>query len=67
MRFSKGTARCHGAKLGDKVRFIPVQRQMGWLQRRLSRGLNAGIGYEAWAGELISALEERALWFSFGL
>ena len=54
-------------KLGDKVRFKPVQRRMGWLQRRLSRGLNADIGDEGWAGELIAAVEERALWSRFGL
>ena len=54
-------------KLGDKVRFIPVQRQMGWLQRRLSRGLITGVGDEGWAGELIAAVEERALWSRFGL
>ncbi len=55
-------------KLGDKVRFIPVQRQMGWLQRRLSRGLTDGLAAdESWAGELIAAVEERALWSRFGL
>ena len=54
-------------KLGDKVRFVPVQREMSWLQRRLSRGLNSGFGNEGWAGELIAAVEERALWSRFGL
>ena len=54
-------------KLGDKVRFKPVRHRMGWLQGRLGRGLNAGIGKEGWAGDLIAAVEERALWSRFGL
>ena len=54
-------------KLGEKVRFVPVQRPMGWLQRRLSRGLSSGMGEDSWAGDLIAAVEERALWSRFGL
>lgn len=51
-------------KLGDKVRFMPVQRQAGWLQRRLG-GADAFGGN--FARDLISAAEERALWARFGL
>ena len=54
-------------KLGDKVRFVPVQKQMNWLQRRLSRGISLAEGGDSWAGDLISAVEERALWSRFGL
>ncbi len=54
-------------KLGDKVRFVPVQRHMSWLQRKLSGGMGSSIGEEGWAGELMAAVEERALWSRFGL
>jgi len=54
-------------KLGDNVRFVPVQRQMSWLQRRLSRGIGSSVGDDGWAGELMAAVEERALWSRFGL
>ncbi len=54
-------------KYGEKVRFVPVQRQMSWLQRRLNRGLAAHVGDDGWAGDLIAAVEERALWSRFGL
>lgn len=52
-------------KLGEKVRFMPVQRQGGWLQRRLG-GADMLVGHN-WTGDLIAAAEERALWARFGL
>lgn len=52
-------------KLGEKTRFMPVQRQGGWLQRQLGNTEAAKGG--AWARDLIGAAEERALWARFGL
>ena len=59
-------------KYGPDVRFLTVERPMGWLQRRFggftslpSHGGDAVSG--GWAGELLTAVEERALWARFGL
>ncbi len=52
-------------KLGEKVRFMPVQRQGGWLQRRFG-GADMMTGTN-WSRDLIAAAEERALWARFGL
>lgn len=52
-------------KLGDKTRFMPVQRQGNWLQRKLGGG--DALANKTWATDLIGALEERALWGRFGL
>ena len=52
-------------KLGEKVRFMPVQRQGGWLQRRL--GGADMLANHNWSSDLIAAAEERALWARFGL
>lgn len=54
-------------RYGDKTRFVPVQRQMSWLQRRFGRGLAISADSDTWATDLISAVEERALWSRFGL
>lgn len=55
-------------RFGDRVRFRPVIARQSWLRRRFGVRLapvNApGAG---WAGELIAAIEERALWARFGL
>ncbi|MCW5732308.1 MAG: S49 family peptidase [Alphaproteobacteria bacterium] len=52
------------ARFGEKVRLIPLGEPRGWLRRRL--GLGPAAGGEL-AGEVIGALEERALWARFGL
>ncbi len=52
-------------KLGEKVRFMPVQRQGGWLQKRF--GGADMLASHNWSGDLIAAAEERALWARFGL
>ena len=64
------------AKYGDNVRFVPVERPAGWLQRNFGRfvpgsgflghgGDTSQVG--AWAGDILAAIEERALWARFGL
>lgn len=56
-------------KLGDKTRFMPVQPKGNWLQRKLGGG-DAMLGHMPganWSADLISSLEERALWARFGL
>jgi serine protease SohB len=53
-------------KLGDKVKFIQVQPQASWLQRKLG-GVAAGGVSGPWASDMIAAIEERALWARFGL
>jgi signal peptide peptidase SppA len=50
------------ARFGDKVSLRVVGARRGWLSRRL--GLGTG---PEWAGDLITALDERALWSRFGL
>jgi len=52
-------------KFGDKTRFMAVQKQGGWLQRKLG-GADAHAD-KTWAADLVAALEERALWGRFGL
>ncbi len=56
-------------KYGPDVRFINVERPVGWLQRRFGgASLSAGgVGAQGWAGELLTTVEERALWARFGL
>jgi len=53
------------ARFGESVRFVPVTRRQSWLRRRL--GLSAAAEPSAWAGEVLLAVEERALWSRFGL
>ncbi|MSO73107.1 MAG: S49 family peptidase [Rhodospirillaceae bacterium] len=57
-------------KYGPDVRFITIERPMGWLQRRFggSTALSAPAGEAgSWAGDVIAAVEERSLWARFGL
>jgi serine protease SohB len=57
-------------RFGDEVRLVPVGRQRGWLARQLgprSSWGDAWGGERDWAGELIAALEARALWGRYGL
>ncbi len=50
-------------RFGDKVRLVPVGARRGWIARRF-----APAGEERdWAGEIVSALEARAMWARFGL
>jgi ClpP class serine protease len=52
-------------RFGESVRFVPITARRSWLRRRL--GLAASPGPSAWAGEVLVAIEERALWSRFGL
>ena len=54
-------------KLGKKVRFIKVQKETNWLQRRLSRGIFHVDEKESWANDFLYAIEERAIWSRYGL
>jgi serine protease SohB len=58
-------------KYGPDVRFLTIERPMGWLQRRFAPGGSTlpggGDVGGGWAGELMAAVEERALWSRFGL
>jgi len=49
------------ARLGERVRFKVMGDERGWLRRRLGRG------GDAWAGNLIAAVEERLWWGRYGL
>jgi signal peptide peptidase SppA len=58
---------------GDKVRLPLIEPQKSWLKRKLGGGaslgplLDGGAGGGNWAGDLLSAVEERALWSRYGL
>lgn len=59
-------------KYGSEVRFVNVERPAGWLERKFGRFLpGASMGSDdvagGWAGDLLAAVEERALWSRFGL
>jgi ClpP class serine protease len=57
---------------GDKVRLPLISFERGWLRRRLAFSrlqavaAASGLG-PRWGDELLSTLEERALWARFGL
>ncbi len=57
-------------RYGERVRLRVVGGERSWLRRRLPF-LGRGAPFEGaagdWAGEMIAALEERALWSRFGL
>ncbi len=61
------------ALYGEDVRLKVIQSERGFLRRRLGLGAAAagggyGIGFtHGFADDLISALEERAIWARFGL
>lgn len=60
-------------KYGPDVRFMTVERPAGWLQRNLGRFMPSGGASESFgagggfAGDMLAAVEERALWARFGL
>ena len=59
-------------KYGPDVRFVNVERPAGWLERKFGRFMpGAALGGDdaagGWAGDLLAAVEERALWSRFGL
>jgi signal peptide peptidase SppA len=55
-------------KYGDDVRFMSIERPQGWFQRRFGRFVPPDVADdEGWAGQLFSAVEERAWWARFGL
>jgi signal peptide peptidase SppA len=59
-------------KYGPDVRFFNIERPASWLQKRFGRYFPSDIGRDdavvhGWAGELMAAVEERALWARFGL
>ncbi len=52
-------------RYGDKVKLRVVGRRENWFRRKL--GLGEMTRPEAWAGALVGAVEERALWQRYGL
>jgi signal peptide peptidase SppA len=59
------------AHYGEKVRLPLVEPRQSWLKRRL-QGTSGPDGWPAagggsWAGDLLAAVEERALWGRYGL
>ncbi|MCB2109176.1 MAG: S49 family peptidase [Rhodobacteraceae bacterium] len=59
-------------KYGQNVRFLRIDRPLGWLQRRFGRFIPSDViggddGNDSWAGQLVAAVEERAWWARFGL
>lgn len=54
-------------KFGEKVRFYPIEDKKGFLAKRLGIGLGVAKAPESWADDLVSALEDRALWNRYGL
>lgn len=57
-------------RFGDRLRLVPVGGRRGWLSRQLrpATGWEGSWGGERdWAGELLAALEARALWSRYGL
>ena len=56
------------ALYGEDVRLKVMHSERGFLRRKIGLGTDHGIGFSrGFADELISALEERALWARFGL
>ena len=54
-------------RYGERVKFRPVSEPKSWLKQKFTMWLPQGPNVGSWAGELISAAEERALWGRFGL
>jgi len=63
-------------RYGDRVQFRPMVQQKGWLRQKLGMALGdrggsnwsrTQPGFGMWADDLITAIEDRALWSRFGL
>ena len=54
-------------RYGDKVVFRPVEGRKSWLKDRLGVSTWDRPDPGVWAGDLVAAVEERALWNRFGL
>ena len=56
-------------KYGAEVRFLMIERPGGWLSRRFGggSGVFAPDAPSGFASDLLTAVEERALWARFGL
>jgi serine protease SohB len=58
-------------KYGPDVRFYNMEKPASWLRRRFGRFMPSEVGGGSvpgvWAGDLLAAVEERALWARFGL
>ena len=54
-------------RYGERVKFRPVSEPKSWLKQKFTMYLPQGPNLGSWAGELINAAEERALWGRFGL
>ena len=54
-------------RYGERVKFRPVSEPKSWLKQKFTMWLPQRPNVGSWAGELISAAEERALWGRFGL
>ena len=54
-------------RYGERVKFHPVSERKSWLKQKFTMCLPQRPNVGSWAGELISAAEERALWGRFGL
>jgi signal peptide peptidase SppA len=63
-------------RYGKKVQFRPVVRQKGWLRQKLGMAFGGGhgsswlgsqSGFDRWTDDILTAIEERALWGRFGL
>ena len=54
-------------RYGERVKFRPVSEPKSWLKQKFTMYLPQGPNVGSWAGELINAAEERALWGRCGL
>lgn len=54
-------------RYGVRVQFRPVAERKSWLKQRFAIWFWPQSEGGGWAGELITAIEERALWNRFGL
>lgn len=60
-----GVGNLHGVlreRFGEKVKLRPIKVARGWLQKRFGVGSRADI-----AADVMSAIEERAVWSRYGL
>ncbi|MDG2032787.1 MAG: S49 family peptidase [Rhodospirillales bacterium] len=54
-------------RYGDKVVFRPIAERKSWLTERLGVRVVPQLNVNGWAGDLVAAIEERALWTRYGL